>query len=215
MTGSQGRRLADRQSPEAFFNAAIRILGENGPEALTVGALCARLGVTKGSFYHHFADYDEFVVALLRAWSARLEELVAEVVALGDPVRQFDALLGFYWNAPHETEGAIRAWARSNPTVGEFVARQDLMREAAATQWIGLFVDDPHRCRVLAHMGITMVTGMQERPPPIDRALLVEGCVEFMRMAFGFDIRREDGPGGPRYRLVIGESRSSDEPDRT
>lgn len=201
-TRSQGRRLAERQSPEEFFNAAIKTLAENGAEGLTVNALCARLGVTKGSFYHHFADTDAFVVALMRAWTATLESVIAGLVEQPDPIGQLEDVLVVWQTMPHEAEGAIRAWARTNATVAEAVRRQDALRERVSGEWLAQFVEDPERRRVLAHMGVTMVTGMQERPPPIDREMLVEGCVEFIRMVSGLDIRKAQTPDGPRFRVV-------------
>jgi AcrR family transcriptional regulator len=63
----------------AYFNAAFKILGEGGSEALTVDALCARLGATKGSFYHHFAGTADFVNALMRCWVESASALIAEL----------------------------------------------------------------------------------------------------------------------------------------
>lgn len=43
-------------------------LAEAGPGALTVEALTARAGKTRGSFYHHFAAHGDFLAALARDW---------------------------------------------------------------------------------------------------------------------------------------------------
>lgn len=181
---------------------AVKVLGELGPEGLTVNRLCTRLGVTKGSFYHHFADFDAFVVQLLSAWAGTTQRFIGEVVALGDAILQFDAIMVAWTNMPHEAEGAIRAWAQSNPIVAAAVRRRDAIAIQASTAWLAQFVDDPERCRVLAHMGTSMVAGMQAQPGPIDRELFVDACVEFVRLATGLRIRKESGPNVPRFTVV-------------
>ncbi|MGQ0465849.1 MAG: TetR/AcrR family transcriptional regulator [Sporichthyaceae bacterium] len=201
-TGNRGRRLAERRSPEEFFNAAVKILGEAGSDGLTVNRLCTRLGVTKGSFYHHFVDFDAFVRQLMGAWLGMLESYLGEMVALGDLAAQFDKLLIAYENTPHEAEGAIRAWARGNETVAAAVRHRDALVERYATAWMGQFEPDPDRCRVLAHMGVSMLSGMQIRPGPADRELLVAACVEFLNLTTRLRIRKELTSTGPRFAVV-------------
>ena len=57
-------------SRSAYFDVALELLAEGGHDGLTIAALCARLGVTKGSFYHHFRDLCAFTDALLAYWEA-------------------------------------------------------------------------------------------------------------------------------------------------
>jgi AcrR family transcriptional regulator len=59
-----GRRL----SVDDWIQAGFAILAEGGPNALRVDRLCERLGVTKGSFYWHFADLPSYRAALIEAW---------------------------------------------------------------------------------------------------------------------------------------------------
>src|ERR1051326_1633880 len=48
-----------------WLEEGLAILAESGAAQLTIDALIARLGVTKGSFYHHFASYQAYKEALL------------------------------------------------------------------------------------------------------------------------------------------------------
>ena len=57
-----GRRL----SVDDWIQAGFAILADGGPNALRVDRLCERLGVTKGSFYWHFADLAAYRDALCR-----------------------------------------------------------------------------------------------------------------------------------------------------
>lgn len=59
-----GRRL----SVDDWIQAGFALIVDGGPNALRVDKLCERLGVTKGSFYWHFADLPAYRTALLEAW---------------------------------------------------------------------------------------------------------------------------------------------------
>ena len=61
-----GRRL----SADDWIQAGFAILAEGGPNALRLDRLCERLGVTKGSFYWHFADLPTYRAALIEAWGS-------------------------------------------------------------------------------------------------------------------------------------------------
>jgi AcrR family transcriptional regulator len=198
---SKGRKLSERQSPEDFFNAAIKILAADGPERLNIPFLCARLGVTKGSFYHHFASFDDFVVALMGAWNAALTKFMERVEA-ENPARTLELVLQAMASMPHETEGAVRAWARTNPTVAAAVRLQDEIREAKAREWLSRFVEDPERCRVLAHMKVCLLAGMQERPPPLDRELILAACIELARL-FGAAVQVETSSVERRFQVCL------------
>jgi AcrR family transcriptional regulator len=45
-----------RLSVDDWVQEGFRVLAEDGVKALTLGQLCTRLGVKKGSFYWHFSD---------------------------------------------------------------------------------------------------------------------------------------------------------------
>src|SRR5215468_2006603 len=64
-----------------WIHEGLRVLGEEGVEAVRVEPLAKRLGVTKGSFYHHFGDRDELLRALLDRWHERATSLVIEIVS--------------------------------------------------------------------------------------------------------------------------------------
>ncbi len=141
----------------AYFNAAFKVLAEGGADALTIDSLCARLRVTKGSFYHHFSGTDEFVSGLMRCWIETtgqvIDEMLAKFAADDDPYRSFEVTLSKIASGqPHEAEAALRAWAHSNPQVAAGVEQYDRVREEAGIKVFGYFIDDPERCRTLSYM---------------------------------------------------------------
>ncbi|HMK88996.1 MAG TPA: helix-turn-helix domain-containing protein [Methylocystis sp.] len=65
-----------RFKKEDWLDLGARLLGQEGPSALTLERLTAAAGRTRGSFYHHFTDRDAFVRALMQRWRER--EIVIE-----------------------------------------------------------------------------------------------------------------------------------------
>ena len=66
--------------------AALDLIAEQGVAAVAVEPLARRLGVTKGSFYWHFANRDALLEATLRRWEhADAEDLMAQVDRIVDP----------------------------------------------------------------------------------------------------------------------------------
>src|SRR5690348_812737 len=58
-----------RLSVNDWVQEGFRVLAEDGVKSLTLGHLCSRLGVTKGSFYWHFSDMTAYRAALADTWA--------------------------------------------------------------------------------------------------------------------------------------------------
>ena len=57
-----------RTTRAQYFELGLNLLAEDGARAVTIDALCTRLAVTKGSFYHHFQGVRDFMAQLLLYW---------------------------------------------------------------------------------------------------------------------------------------------------
>lgn len=68
-----------------LLDAAISIIRERGYAGTSVDELCAKAGVTKGAFFHHFPTKDALAVAAATHWSEMSSALFA-----GAPYRRFD-----------------------------------------------------------------------------------------------------------------------------
>ncbi|MFD7659104.1 TetR/AcrR family transcriptional regulator [Actinosynnema sp. NPDC059797] len=71
------RRLSKRD----WLTAALAALAEGGVGAVAVEPLAHRLGVTRGSFYWHFADRNALLREALEWWELQGTEAVIERVA--------------------------------------------------------------------------------------------------------------------------------------
>ncbi len=130
--GSQKPRksLVDRQSKQSWLDAALKALASGGIDRVRVESLAKNLGVTKGSFYWHFKDREQFLDELLNFWAEQSTETVianpnyptdskARVRAVADDIVRLD--LGKM--DPH-----IRSWTQYDKRRAKVVARMDKMR---------------------------------------------------------------------------------------
>jgi len=88
---TQTRMAPARQK---LLDAAMSVIREKGYVATTVDELCARAGVAKGSFFHHFPDKEALAVAAANYWSEMTGALfaLAPYHAHKDPL---DRVLGY------------------------------------------------------------------------------------------------------------------------
>src|SRR5580698_2533136 len=77
-----------------LIDAAVAIIRQKGYAATSVDELCARAGVTKGAFFHHFPSKESLAVAATNHWTESTEALFAAA-----PYHEFDdpldRLLGY------------------------------------------------------------------------------------------------------------------------
>jgi AcrR family transcriptional regulator len=135
-----------------WLQAGLDALRNGGVAAVRIERLADELGVTKGSFYHHFRDRGALLDALLEFWSREMTDaefarigtlrggLEARLAALAEDV--LEKGMGRY-------DPAIRAWARHDRKVAAAVAQVDRrrVRALAALFEQGGFAAIPARTR--------------------------------------------------------------------
>ena len=86
MAEPKKREPRNRLSAADWEVAALELLAERGVAAVAVEALARRLGVTKGSFYWHFANREALVLAALQRWEHSDEDgVLAPIEQITDP----------------------------------------------------------------------------------------------------------------------------------
>jgi AcrR family transcriptional regulator len=132
-TGAYSLNVAKLRRDE-WIEAGLVALADGGVAALSVEPLATRLEVTKGSFYHHFADRRALHLAVLDAWEERgTNQIIHEVEQrTADPNEQLRRLFR-RTTAPNPEsdalENAIRSWAAQDEVAAAAVRRVDARRE--------------------------------------------------------------------------------------
>lgn len=123
--------------PEDWIREAEKLLVDKSIDGVRVDVLASRLQVTRGSFYHHFADRSDLLVRLLHYWRERQTEQVMarHEKQSGRPQKVIRELteLPFHGNAARlgsSVELAIRAWARRDEIARGVVEDVDRKRLA-------------------------------------------------------------------------------------
>lgn len=129
------RAPADKRvSREDWVRCGLAVLAEDGIDAVRVEPLAARLSVTKGSFYWHFADRAALHQAMLVAWRQRsTRDIVTRISAdAAEPRQQLHRLLALSAVSGHAArlETAIRSWASADSKAARLVAEIDKERIA-------------------------------------------------------------------------------------
>ena len=121
----------------AWVEAAFDVMAEGGIDAVRVDPLAKRLGVTRGSFYWHFADRDALHLAMLKHWREGASYLIyARVERAADaksPAERLETLLSLPYSSPRSAraaaiELAVRLWARRDKRAAKAVRHIDRVR---------------------------------------------------------------------------------------
>jgi len=77
----------------ALLEAALEILNDHGPRALTIREVARKVGVSHTAPYRHFANKDDLIVAVVRQGFDLMSQAMAErkSAAEPDPLNQFAA----------------------------------------------------------------------------------------------------------------------------
>lgn len=79
---------------DKLLEAALAVFREKGYSATSVDDLCARAGVTKGAFFHHFRSKEELGVAAAEFWGAMTGELF-RTAPYHDPADPLERVLAY------------------------------------------------------------------------------------------------------------------------
>lgn len=119
---------------DAWVAGATEVLAEEGIAGLRVEVLAKRLKVTKGSFYWHFTDRRDLLMAVLAQWKdGRIRDIIKQTRAQpGRELEQIYHVIDVY-SASRSRRGmmielAVRDWARRDAEAGAVVAEVDDVR---------------------------------------------------------------------------------------
>ena len=164
-----------RRTRRDFFNAAFELLEESGFPALTASALCDRLGVSRGSFYHHFDTFESFVAELLADWETRYSrDLIARAETVTDLNRRLNYHVELAAELPHGAEAALRAWGSVEPVVAAAQRRVDQLRFDSLASLLSSHGIPKAEVEIYTTIALNTLIGLQMSQRPIDAGRLAD-----------------------------------------
>jgi AcrR family transcriptional regulator len=175
-----------RLTAEDWLQLALDVLNEQGIGAVKVLPLAKRLGVSRGSFYHHFESREDLLTQMLDYWEEFLTDRVIERAKKLDApasVKLRDVVTNVLLNRHDRYDTAIIAWSRIDEAARSThnrVARKRLRFLNKMLCEAGLHKDDARfRARVLMSLLIMYNEGL----PTIsktDAEREIDQCMAFM-----------------------------------
>jgi len=189
------------QMPARLARAAFEMFSRHGFRNVTLDAVAARAGVTKGSLYSHYRSKKDLIAAACAYYYRRWQRWVhAEIASLRDPMERLRRVLGLSVHtcvidrdsrvftteifALSLQDPSVRAsWAQFYDTVREFYVA--LVASACAAG--RLKVEDP---RAAVDLMLATMEGIKQRASfepeicdPSEQRAIVEGLLRILRAA--------------------------------
>jgi AcrR family transcriptional regulator len=176
--------MADQLSAKDWLDQGLKTLTQSGFTALKAEPLAKAMGVSRGSFYWHFADISAFHAAVLKHWrDVAAEQIIANLEAASGTADPLDLLLRRTFAGKPALEKAVRTWAAIDPKARAAVQAIDRRRldyVASLLKRSGL-ADDAARARAQILYWAFLGFALSDQPLPQARQQAV--LDELLRIA--------------------------------
>lgn len=124
-------RQIKRVSKAEWLQASLKLLEDEGVEAVRVGRIARKLGIARSGFYWHFKSRDDLRNQILEYWAHEFTEVVTDNPSLRelDPRERLEQMMVMILEhelARYEVE--MRSWAKSDPGIARRVRQVYRMR---------------------------------------------------------------------------------------
>jgi AcrR family transcriptional regulator len=176
--------MADQLSARDWLDQGLKTLAGDGFTALKAEPLAKAMGVSRGSFYWHFADIGAFHAAILKHWrEIAAEQIIANLETHKNDDNPLELLLRQAFGVKLVLEKAVRTWATLDPVARSAVQAIDRRRLGYVENLFrasGLS-DDVARARAQIIYWAFLGFALSDKPlPPARQAEVLD---ELLRMA--------------------------------
>ena len=174
-----------RLRKQDWLAEGFKILAEFAQDKLRILYLCERLGVTRGSFYHHFDSMGEYIESLMKAWQEEnTRSLIVAAEKAEQPAQKMAILNQKVFEKNNAIEAAIRSWSFYNAVVKKHLLEIDDARIQYLYQIFRESEISDHMAMQLAKLEYATLIGVQLLYPakfPAEVAELYTVHVEMMK----------------------------------
>ena len=181
---SQGLDMTDQLSARDWLDQGLKVLAARGFTALKAEPLAKAMGVSRGSFYWHFADVGAFHAAILAHWrEVAAERIIANVEAASDSENPVTLLLRRAFGGQLALEKAVRTWAAHEPAARNAVQAIDRRRLDYVENLLKASGLAPGIARARAQIIYWAFVGFALSDQPLPRARQAAMLDELLRIA--------------------------------
>ncbi len=179
-----GIRMADQLSAKDWLDQGLRALARSGFTALKAEPLAKAMGVSRGSFYWHFADIGAYHAAVLKHWrEVAAEQILAGLEAASGDDNPLQLLLRRAFGTKPALENAFRTWATVDPAARSAVQAIDRRRLGYVEKLLGASGLPADVARPRAQILYWAFLGFALSDRPLPQARQAEVIDELLRMA--------------------------------
>jgi AcrR family transcriptional regulator len=176
--------MTDQLSAKDWLDQGLKVLAKSGFTALKAEPLAKTMGVSRGSFYWHFADIGAFHAAILKHWrEVAAEQIIADVEAAAANDNPLPLLLRRVFGERLKLENAVRGWARFDPLARSAVQAIDRRRLGYVESLLRASGLSPEVARARAQILYWAFLGFALSDTPLPRARQQAVLDELLRMA--------------------------------
>ncbi|RJE77720.1 transcriptional regulator [Pseudoalteromonas sp. MSK9-3] len=151
-----------------WLDNALKHLIQFGPKQLKIANLCNAFNVTKGSFYHHFKNRDDFIHTLMQYWFEQTTlNFIAQADTQSSPLEKLNRLDQVIANNNIEAEVHIRAWSLTEPFIAEHLKKIDTHRQSylqTCYQELGLPAELAHKLAIMSYSQFLGLLHLKPQP---------------------------------------------------
>jgi AcrR family transcriptional regulator len=176
--------MTEQLSTNDWLDQGLKTLAKSGFTALKAEPLAKAMGVSRGSFYWHFADIGAFHAAILKHWrDVAAEQIIANLEAASDHDEPLPLLLRQAFGARLALENAVRTWATLDPLARAAVQAIDRRRLDYVESLLRASGLSPDVARARAQILYWAFLGYALSDKPLPRARQQAVLDELLRMA--------------------------------
>jgi AcrR family transcriptional regulator len=124
-----GDDMSEQLSAKDWLDQGLKVLASRGFTALKAEPMAKAMGVSRGSFYWHFADVAAFHAELLKHWrDVAAEQVITGVEASAGAEPAIAVLLRRSFTIKATLERAVRSWAATDAVAQQAVQAIDKRR---------------------------------------------------------------------------------------
>ncbi|KRQ97823.1 TetR/AcrR family transcriptional regulator [Bradyrhizobium valentinum] len=176
--------MNDQLSAKDWLDQGLKTLASRGFTALKAEPLAKAMGVSRGSFYWHFADIGAFHAAILARWhEVAAEQIIANVEAASKDENPLAVLLRRVFSERLALEQAVRTWASVDPRARAAVQTIDRRRLTYVEGLLAQAGLPPELARARAQILYWTFLGFALSDQPLPKARQQAVLDELVRMA--------------------------------